>query len=353
MSLRYETVLSLLSLMLMPFVVGFVALGFWRRWWLLVPAVVAAAIFSKREYDGVIVADGIGAVFGLGILIFLMLGGGSGAVASALVISGRALRLRILAPAFVLPTVFIVGLSSFFVFSWTQQKLREIRNAPPSASCQNGLHPARLGSVELEIPIAPGLLLRGMRGQDDYYIPWHNPSARAFCSDAGDGPVALKEVAFMLDGMSRRSSFETQAPFCTRQHPEYPWANMACNPVSTEVVPDSAVNVEITIRTNNVDWIAKERDRMTSNPMSLSSNGVKIYRGNNEVFMERPDGFFVRCDTYRTSVRPWLYCSGQENLPEGLRLTYHFRTSEDAFLRQSPLVTASAHAMFQSIRRQD
>nr|WP_298100009.1 hypothetical protein [uncultured Shinella sp.] len=344
---------SIVWFFLTPFAIGFFALCFWWRWWLLVPAAVAAAIFGKIEYDGVMTADGPGMALGIGLVVFLLIGGTSGALASAVVIAGRSLSIRLLSPLFVLPVVFLLGFGSYFALNWTEKKLHEARNASPSESCLSGLHPARLGSVELDIPIAPGLFLWGMGGRDDHYILWSNSHARAFCADTDDEPVALKKVSFMLDGMPSRRRTETQRPFCEKDHPEYPWADMACNLILDGVVPDSAVNVSVSIPTSTTDWVAKDRESMMTNPMTVAADGVKTYRGKNDLYLERPDGFFARCQAYDTPSRPWLYCSAGETLPEGLALSYEFRTTEKTFLLQSPKVAASAHAMFDSLRRRD
>lgn len=341
---------SVIPFFLPAFAVGFVALGFLWRWWLLVPAAMAAAYFGKAQYDGVMAADSPGVLLAVGLIVFLLIGAGSGTVASALVISGRILRLRLLVPMFVLPVIFILGCLSYFAVSWAQKELREARYRSPSESCLTDLHPARLGSVQLDIPVAPGLFLWGVNGRDDHYILWSNPEARAFCSKASVGAVPLSGVTFMIDGTPSRRKEDTQRPFCNSSHSEYPWAEMACNLISTEIIPNSSVRVEVSVPRDDTDWLAKEREAMMRNPMSVRSDGVTVYHGQYDIHLERADGFFAKCSSYNTPIQPWLYCSARATLPAGLSLKYSFRTTEDIFLQQSVKVTASAHAMFDSLR---
>lgn len=149
---------------------------------------------------------------------------------------------------YVLPVVFILGFGSFFAVTWTQQKTREARYAPPSAACLDNLHPARIADVDIAIPIAPGLFLYGEGMNDDHYILWSNPDARAFCSEADGGNATLKSVVFMLDGSPSRREMETKRPFCSRPHPEYPWAEMACHLIPTDAILDKPVGMTVSSR---------------------------------------------------------------------------------------------------------
>lgn len=222
---------------LSPYVIGFLALCFWWRWWLLLPVGAVAAVIAAMQYRGVMQSDGPGMFLGVILVIFLALGAGSGAAASALVTLGRALHWRTLRPIIVLPIVFLLGLGSYFAFGWTQQKIREARFAAPSEACLNGLHPAKLGKVDLQIPIAPGLFLWGIDRDNERYILWSNPHARAFCALSESDPVALSGVHFMIDGSPSRRIAETKRPFCSRKHGEYPWADMACNLIASRAIP--------------------------------------------------------------------------------------------------------------------
>ncbi|MGO7072181.1 hypothetical protein ACCT03_00075 [Rhizobium johnstonii] len=103
-----------LSLVGLPYAIGFLALCFWRRWWLLVPAGLVAAVLAKIEYASVNASDGAGVAFGIILVVFAMIGAASGFVASGLVLIGRATRLQALRAIYVLPAVFIVGFGSYF-----------------------------------------------------------------------------------------------------------------------------------------------------------------------------------------------------------------------------------------------
>ncbi|WP_245488132.1 hypothetical protein [Rhizobium ruizarguesonis] len=140
---------SFVTLAAIPYFIGFLALCFWWRWWLLVPAGLVAAVLAKVEFASVNASDGAGAAFGIILVIFAMIGAASGFVASGVVVIGRMTRLRALRAVYVLPVVFILGFGSFFAVTWTQQKIRETRYAPPSAACLDNLHPARIADVAI------------------------------------------------------------------------------------------------------------------------------------------------------------------------------------------------------------
>ncbi|WP_245483487.1 hypothetical protein [Rhizobium leguminosarum] len=103
-----------LSLVGLPYAIGFLALCFWWRWWLLVPAGLVAAVLAKVEFASVNASDGAGAAFGIILVIFAMIGAASGFVASGVVLIGRTTRLQALRVVYVLPVVFILGFGSFF-----------------------------------------------------------------------------------------------------------------------------------------------------------------------------------------------------------------------------------------------
>jgi hypothetical protein len=62
---------SFLAFIMPPFAIGFVAMCFWWRWWLLFPIGIAAATFGKLQYDGVMASDGPGMVMGVILVVFL------------------------------------------------------------------------------------------------------------------------------------------------------------------------------------------------------------------------------------------------------------------------------------------
>jgi hypothetical protein len=294
--------------------------------------------------------DGPGQALGVALAVFLAIGAASGVVASALVIGGRSVGWRALHPAIVLPILFLLGFGSYFAYAWSNQKIREARNASPTSSCMDSLHAARLGNVDLHVPIAPGLFLWGTKGRDDHYMLWSNPDTRRFCSNTEGQTVAISEIEFMIDGSPARRQEATRRPFCDRNHPEYPWADMACNLIPTEIMPDSPVRMNVSVPTSNVDWVAKERETMMKYPVSIAADGLKSYQADFYTYLERPDGYFAKCHSPNTPGQPWLYCGVRENSPAGLTVSYDFRTTKELFLRKSLIVEASAHAIFESLK---
>ncbi|WP_246654999.1 hypothetical protein [Rhizobium laguerreae] len=111
---------SFVILAAIPYFVGFLALCFWWRWWLLVPAGLVATVLAKIEYASVNASDGAGAAFGIILVIFAIIGAASGFVASGVVVIGRMARLQALRAVYVLPIVFTLGCCSYFVVTWTQ-----------------------------------------------------------------------------------------------------------------------------------------------------------------------------------------------------------------------------------------
>ncbi|MGO7154576.1 hypothetical protein [Rhizobium leguminosarum] len=339
-----------LSFVGLPYAIGFLALCFWWRWWLLVPAGIVAAVLARIEYASVNASDGAGSVFGIILVVFAMIGAARGFVASGVVVIGRATRLQALRAAYVLPVVFILGFGSFFAVTWTQQKIREARYAPPDAACLDNLHPARIADVEIAIPIAPGIFLYGERMNNDHYILWSNPDARAFCGEADGGNATLKSVVFMLDGYPSRREMQTNRPFCSRPRPEYPWAEMACHLIPTDVIPDKPVQMTVSVRAAGFDPSAREREAMLKNQAIVASDGFRTYRSQNDFYLQRPDGYFARCHEHRSKSQPWLSCTATEELSEKLAISYDFRTTADLFMQQSVVVATNARAIFDSLK---
>ncbi|WP_327212168.1 hypothetical protein U8Q06_05910 [Rhizobium beringeri] len=333
------------------YAIGFLALCFWWRWWLLVPAGIVAAVLAKIEYASVNASDGAGAALGIILVIFAMIGAASGFIANGVVLIGRATRLQALRAVYVLPVVFILGFGSYFAVTWTQQKTREARYAPPSAACLDNLHPARIADVDIAIPIAPGIFLYGEGMSDDHYILWSNPDARAFCGEADGGNANLKSVVFMLDGYPSRREMQTKRPFCSRPHPEYPWAEMACHLIPTDAIPDKPVGMTVSIRAAGFDPSAREREAMLKNQAAVASDGLRTYRSQNDFYLQRPDGYFAQCRDYRSKSQPWLYCTAKEELSDRLAISYNFRTTAELFMQQSVAVATNARAIFDSLKR--
>ncbi|AIC28123.1 hypothetical protein IE4771_CH03029 [Rhizobium etli bv. mimosae str. IE4771] len=342
--------MQLLSFVAPAYAIGFLALCFWWRWWLLIPAGIVATVLAKIEFASVNSSDGPGVVFGIIIVVFLMIGAASGFVASGIVLVGRANRWRALRAMYVLPTVFILGFGSYFAVNWTQQKIREAHYAPPSAACLDNLHPARVADVDIAIPVAPGISLYGDGGNADHYILWSNPEARAFCREADRGAVTLNSVVFMLDGSPARREMLTERPFCSRPHPEYPWGEMACHLIPTDVIPDKPVEMTVSAKAPGSDPSAREREAMLKNQPIVASDGLRTYRSQNDIYLQRPDGYFAQCRDYRNKSQPWLYCTAKEQLSDQLTISYNFRSTAELFITHSATVAANARAIFNSLK---
>ncbi|MBY3124557.1 hypothetical protein [Rhizobium laguerreae] len=341
---------SFVTLAATPYFIGFLTLCFWWRWWLLVPAGLVAAVLAKVEFASINASDGAGAAFGIILVIFAMIGAASGFVASGVVVIGRMTRLQALRAVYVLPVVFILGFGSFFAVTWTQQKIREARYAPPSAACLDNLHPARIAGVAIAIPVAPGILLYGDGMSDDHYILWSNPDARAFCNEADGGSATLKSVVFMLDGIPARREMETKRPFCSRPQPDYPWAEMACHLIPTDVVPDKPVQMTVSVKAPGFVPSVREREAMLKNQAIVASDGLRTYRSQNEFYLQRPDGYFAQCHDHGSKSQPWLSCTATEDLSDKLAISYDFRTTTELFITQSAAVAAHARAIFNSLK---
>ncbi len=190
---------SLATLAATPYLIGFLALCFWWRWWLLVPAGLVAAVLAKVELASVNASDGAGAAFGIILVIFTMIGAASGFVASGVVLIGRTTRFQALRAVYVLPVVFILGFGSFFAVTWTQQKTREARYALPAASCLDNLHLARIADVAIAIPVAPGILL--CSGRTDI-----SPDATTIIPKSNPGSPARQQRNYQTSSPSRTIS---------------------------------------------------------------------------------------------------------------------------------------------------
>ena len=326
------------------YAIGFLALCFWWRWWLLLLAWIVAAVAT------VTASDGPGLASGILLVVFMMIGAASGFVANGIVLIGRATQLQALRAMYVLPAVFILGFGSYFAVTWSQQKIREAHYAPPAAACLDNLHPARIADVDVAIPVAPGIFLYGDRMNNDHYILWSNPDARSFCREADGGGATLKSVAFMLDGSPARREMETKRPFCSRPHPEYPWAEMACHLISTEVIPDKPVEIKVSVKAQGFDPSAREREAMLKTQAVVGPDGLRTYGSQNDFYLMRPDGYFARCQDFHSKSQPWLYCTAIEQLSDQLAISYDFRSTADAFTTQSTTVAANARAIFNSLK---
>ena len=340
---------SFISFVLPWYAIGFLALAFWWRWWLLLPIGVIVGVLGKIEADSIARADGPALALGMAIFVFLCIGAGSGFLASALVIIGR--WRKWLHPLIVLPVVFVLGFGSYFAANWMEKRAREARRVPPPADCVDNPHPARLGDVELSIPIAPNIFMESSDAIEGHYLfsVYANQMAREFCADADVSPPALTSVSINLDGTPSRRAEQTKHPFCARKHPDLPWADMTCNLIPVSSITDMPVRLRASNVRPGFDVIATERNEMLKSQPSKATDGVKTYAAQHAQYLQRPDGYFARCHKSSSPRQPYLYCSAHL-LYGGVVLSYDFRTAESVFLTQSAVVETNARAIFDSLK---
>lgn len=111
-------------------------------------------------------------------------------------------------------------------------------------------------------------------------------------SEAYGGNTTLKSVVFRLDGSPSRRKMQTNRPFCSRQHPGYPWAEMACHLIPMDVFP--TCRSDGSVRAPGLDSSAREREPMLKNRASVASDGFRTYRSQNDLYLQRPNGYFAQ-----------------------------------------------------------
>jgi hypothetical protein len=335
-----------------PYLIGFLALCFWWRWWLLLPVGAIAAIFTGSQYAGALSGDGPGLAMGILLAYFLALGAGCGFIASGAVLIGRANGWRLLNPALTLPFVFVLGFGIHMLFYLAHAMATDARFAPPPENCFNRTYSAQLGDVDLALPTAPGLSFFET-GSNRLYGLSHNPDIRALCSKKPDETTELRSISFALGGLSAQRTREASRSFCSRGHPQYPWAEMACKPLNVrEIIFDKPLYITIAISDPGRDLMALERDRVAKSPRSVTADGLKIYQGKHGLLFERPDGYLASCSSERLSkTESYLDCNAKETLSGQLMIAYQFKTTEARFFQETPQISATARAFFQSLAR--
>jgi len=238
---------SFIGFVLPYYVVGFLAFAFVRRWWLLLSLGAAAAVLGVREHKSALAADGPGGALGLAILLFLLIGAGSGFVASAAILIGK--RSRLLRAAVVLPITLAIGFSGFFVFAAVKEHVRQARLAPPLAGCLGARHAAVLGRIRLSLPLAPNLFLESPDASQGHYMftIYGYDLAREFCSDVQTSPPILTSVSISLDGVpTRREKEARRHPFCQRKQ-DLLWGYLTCNPITVSSISDMPMRLRASL----------------------------------------------------------------------------------------------------------
>lgn len=340
-----------LAFALFPYTVGFLLLCFWWRLESMLLAWGVAFAFAAWASLSVGQSDGLDMGIAYILLLFLIIGAVSGAVASVLVIRGRASQWRLRSPLIILPIVFVLGPGSYITLDWIRESNRQARLAPPSEACLNGLHPGKFADIDVAIPLAPGLSLIGDHFEHEYYFLGSNSDARAFCRLVENDDVKLAGIRFKVDERHAIHTARKERPFCLRKRADYPWGDMACNPAAYRANIENPISVDVGLARGRTDWEAEARDDMRRSPVSTAPDGLKIYRAADAVYLERPDSYFARCSRPTAASQPLLYCTVRERLPQDLIISYTFEITEAEFLVKTPLIAAKARAIFDSLRR--
>ncbi len=333
---------SFVALAAIPYFIGFITLCFWWRWWPLL------ALFTGWQYTGPLEGDGPGLAVGILLAFFTALGAGSGFIASSIVLIGRATTSRMLNPVVVLPSVFALGFGIPMLFYHAQAKQRDALFAPPPDTCFIKTYAAKLGELDLALPSAPGLAFLKM-GSPRMYGLAHNPDVRSLCSEATAEAIQLRLLSLSLQGPSYARTPQASEFFCSRKHPQYPWAAMVCKaPNFNEPVINRPLSITLTT-SDHVDWSTSERKRIGDHSPSIRSDGLTIYKSEGGMLLQRPDGYLANCSLIRNAS--YLSCSAKEKLTAELTISYQFNTLESDFLRATPLISSRARTFIQSLQR--
>ncbi|MBO9096846.1 MULTISPECIES: hypothetical protein [unclassified Rhizobium] len=333
----------------LPYLLGFAALAFWRRWWLLAPAVVAAFIFARVQFEDLSHGDGPGLVGGLALMLFLTVGMASGALASAIVIVGSRFRARRLRSPVVLPLVAVLGFGSPFLYWAYGAHVREARRAPPPSACMTGLHRVSLASRAFDIPVSPVIGLMQAGGARKYFSLGYFQSAREFCDATAAGLLALDSLNVNLDGYPGRRPAQTDNAFCEVEHPTYLWAQTACHPITSADVPEMPTTVTLQLRNPKYDISQNIEAHRKSRPLTMLADGTKRYGDDKTFDLERVDGFFAFCTRPGTPSQQYIACTSYKNLDTQVLLSYNFRTTDADLLNRADAVERNALAVLDSL----
>jgi hypothetical protein len=315
-----------------------------------VAAVVAVVLISQSSFEGS--GGGPGLVGGIVIFSFFCIGCVFGFLASVLVLVRRGKGFRFLSPVIVLPILFLLGLVSPFAWQSIEEKRREARNAPPPEECLNAQHPVAIGTRTLHIPVAPSLVINLAKGDGrSFYVLGYNEPVRQFCREAKDAALPLKSIALQLENTRIDSGAGTTRPhFCSRQHPEYPWAALACSPPMRDVPAGVVLRWTLSAARLEFDPIAFYGAVMLKQPRTELADGSSEYASEHERYLQRADGFFARCHSTEPVGNAPISCTAYERLPDGLIMDYSFRTTRDQFNNVSGTASTAAYAILESFR---
>jgi len=106
------TLLAMLPIFLVPFSIGFFAMAFLWRWWLLLPVTIIGVVYGAYQSAILSNSESIEAAFAGVVLILTALGAVSGFLASTVIIIGR--KKTDVRAILVIPACFVLGLGSYF-----------------------------------------------------------------------------------------------------------------------------------------------------------------------------------------------------------------------------------------------
>ena len=340
------------SFILMPYLIGFSILAFIRRWSILlaVTAVVAVVLISQSPFG--ISGGGPGLIGGIVIFSFFCIGCVSGFLSSVLVLVGRAGGFRFLSPVIVLPTLFLMGLVLPYASQGIEEKRREARNAPPPQECLDGQHSVTIGPRTLHIPVAPSLVINLAKGDGrSFFVLGYNDPARQFCRETQDAPLPLRSIALLLQNTRIDSDAgTTRRHFCSRQHPEYPWAGQACSLPMQNVPSGVVLRWTLSAKRPEFDPIVFYGADMLKQQRTERANGGLEYASKHELYLQRADGFFARCHSAESVENGIISCTAYERMPDGVIMDYTFKTGRDQFDDVSRTASSTAHAILESFR---
>jgi hypothetical protein len=329
---------------LIPFAVGFASTGLWRRWGALVPVAAVVLYLGIIGYGGAAAGDGPGVAVGLLLAWFFILGTVTGIAASTTVLTGRVIGSKTLRPTLTIPVIFAIGFGCPMAFYFFHSANMSWKMSSPGLACIDRHYPARIGDVDLLLPAAPGIKIFEKVGYRSFGM-WHNPDLRYLCS-RGDGErLEIRDLSFMVRE-TIWSTHEAKGLFCSRPHPEYPWALWVCDPKAGDLnLPDRPSSVAVT----TVDPAASSRKPkpLPDFPVTISPDGSKVYRSGDDVVVLTPNGDRVECG--RIGRDRDLYCGGDGSLSEGLVISYSFWADGIGIERTVPIMAASARGYFRSV----
>ena len=338
---------SFVVMALIPFVLGFAATGFWRRWGTLLPIGTGVVIVGAVQYSGALSGDGPGLPVGILLAWFFVLGAVCGSIASGTVLIGRGTGWKVLRPTLIIPAILVVGFGGPMAFYFAEAMMRDAKMAPPPQYCFKRLYPARIAGVDLSLPAAPGISFF-QTGSNRLFGMWHNPDLRTLCSQSADQTTEMRAMTFMLHE-SFWSTQDARDLFCSRQHPEYPWAAMVCDPkAGSKLVLDKPGFVRVEV----IDPASLNKGKSAAPPdfpMTASPDGSKIYRDGDAIAVLTPDG--DRADCGRIGRDKYLHCDASGKLSDELAISYEFWADGDAIEQEMPRVAAAARDYFRSLVR--